>query len=332
MARIESNANSPCPVCQGTSKGCSAEPKKYPDGILCHTYKNGEALIPGFYFIKNLDYCGLWTTRPPESRNGHSKKSSKTPSSPLAKKRIKPEVWNDYIYKNFDGNDLVRVKRHDLPNGEGKKIYQEFFDGDSWQRTKGNIDISGIQLYQPANKPLFEMLLKPSGNRVFIVEGEYQVKALQDLMIPAVTAYGGSGKWKEYGSPNKSQLDGMDVVICPDGDRPGLKHANDIYADFPNAQWLYVPIEGLDWSSVPKKGGVDIWDWIYDLREQGLSDEQIKEKILSSVESKRSDSNGDGSNSDDDEADKAIRDRGKLRDKLGNRLRIIMYPENWTVK
>jgi predicted P-loop ATPase len=322
MARIEFNANSPCPVCQGTNKGCSADPEKYPNGLLCHTYKDGEALIGGFYFIKNLDYCGLWTDRPPESQNGHHKKSPKNSSSPLVKKRIKPEGWNDYVYRDSDGNDLVRVKRQDRPNEEKKKIYQEFFDGKSWQRTKGDIDISGIQLYEPVKDDLFRLLLPQWGNKVFIVEGEYQVHALLDLGLLAVTSYNGSGQWSKYGSPNKSQLDGMDIVICPDGDRPGLKHADDIYADFPDAKWLYVPIEGLDWSNAPSKGGVDIWDWIHDLREQGLSDEQIKEKILSSVESKRSDSNGDGSDSDDDEADKAIRDRGKLRDKLGNRLRM----------
>lgn len=63
------------------------------------------------------------------------------------------------------------------------------------------------------------------GRTVFIVEGEKDVESLAALSLVATTAPGGAGKWRqEYAET----LRGADVVILPDNDEPGRRHAEQV--------------------------------------------------------------------------------------------------------
>lgn len=51
-------------------------------------------------------------------------------------------------------------------------------------------------------------------------------------------------------------------MIVPDRDEPGIKHAEVLAQEFPDALWLYPYPESKVWESLPKSQGLDIADWI----------------------------------------------------------------------
>lgn len=62
---------------------------------------------------------------------------------------------------------------------------------------------------------------------LFVVEGEKDCEALWDNSVPAVCNPMGAGKWRDEFSP---LLSGFDIVILPDNDEPGIKHADQVAA------------------------------------------------------------------------------------------------------
>jgi putative DNA primase/helicase len=89
---------------------------------------------------------------------------------------------------------------------------------------------------------------------VFIAEGEKAVDALVDLGVPATCSPGGAEKWKiEY----SAHLKGAHVVILPDHDGPGARHAQQVKTSLDGiaASVTVLPLPGLP------EGG-DAFDWI----------------------------------------------------------------------
>uniref|UniRef100_UPI00095D0D27 DUF3987 domain-containing protein n=1 Tax=Scytonema sp. HK-05 TaxID=1137095 RepID=UPI00095D0D27 len=95
----------------------------------------------------------------------------------------------------------------------------------------------------------------------FFVEGEGIADQLWALGLAATTTIGGSGKYRSYGS-YKADLEGADLVLCPDRDEVGLKYMQDVATDFPAAKWLLAPPSDFIWEHLPKSGGADVGDWI----------------------------------------------------------------------
>ena len=72
----------------------------------------------------------------------------------------------------------------------------------------------------PYNLP---MIMQASDEPVFVVEGEKCADALMAAGLIATTNSGGAGKWSDAFS---EYLQGRDVIILPDNDAPGMKHAD----------------------------------------------------------------------------------------------------------
>ena len=71
-----------------------------------------------------------------------------------------------------------------------------------------------------------ELLAADPDEWVFVVEGEKDVETLRTHGLNATCNAGGAGKWKAfYDEP----LRGRNVVILPDNDGPGHKHAADVF-------------------------------------------------------------------------------------------------------
>jgi len=86
---------------------------------------------------------------------------------------------------------------------------------------------------------------------VFVVEGEKDADALVRLGLMATTNVGGGGKWRpEY---SDTLRDAPGVIVIPDNDEPGRKHADAVCRDLPNARILTLP-------DLPPKG--DVSDWL----------------------------------------------------------------------
>ncbi|MCC3405464.1 MAG: hypothetical protein JGK17_07690 [Microcoleus sp. PH2017_10_PVI_O_A] len=169
-------------------------------------------------------------------------------------KEIRPAQTRYWEYPARDGSPLVRVKRVDDGNGN-KKITQQHWDGSKWVSGLGEIKRGRIPVYRYAD--VQKAIAK--NELIFIVEGEPCADVLRNLGFTATCNIGGSGKWDKT---NSMDLCGGKVIICPDRDVPGIKHAEQIAQDFPDAQWLYPYPESPAWDNLPKSQGLDIADWI----------------------------------------------------------------------
>jgi CRISPR-associated protein Cmr3 len=94
---------------------------------------------------------------------------------------------------------------------------------------------------------------------IFIAEGEDNVDKLWALGFAATCNIGGSGKWRDS---DTRDLQGAKVVIIPDRDEPGIKHAELLHQEFPDPLWLYPFPNSKAWQNLPKSKGLDIADWI----------------------------------------------------------------------
>jgi len=118
-----------------------------------------------------------------------------------------------YEYRDERGALLFEVVR-----GPGKRFRQRRPDG----LGGGAWNLAGVPrvLYR-----LPELRAADPSTEVYVVEGEKDVETLRHLGLIATTNPQGAGKWRpELSEP----LRGRDVVILPDNDEPGRKHADSV--------------------------------------------------------------------------------------------------------
>ena len=153
------------------------------------------------------------------------------------------EVIAAYDYKDASGKLLFQVCRT-----ADKRFFQRRPDGKGgWVNGLG--DIKPVLYRLPE---LFEAVKR--GETVFIPEGEKDCDNLARLGLAATTSPMGAGKWRDYYS---EWLKGANVVILPDNDEPGRKHAQQV------AQSLHgkaKSIKILELPGLPPKG--DVSDWL----------------------------------------------------------------------
>ena len=205
-----------CPACNGTNFSVNKTTGAYDCYDGCESRDIREAVAP-------------WENR------------DRTQS---ALKAARPAQKRQWIYTDVEGNPCIQVNRTDDGNGK-KQIYQAFWESNQWSykvsdATKAKLRKSVI-IYRHA-----EILkAREAGQVVFWVEGEPSVDLLWDLGIPATTSIGGSAAYKSNGDYSQI-LKGASIVICPDRDVNGLKYADLVAADYPEAKWLYAFPDGCD--------------------------------------------------------------------------------------
>ncbi len=89
---------------------------------------------------------------------------------------------------------------------------------------------------------------------VFVVEGEKDADRLTELSFLATTCPGGAGRWRDAYS---ERLRGRDVVIIPDNDAAGRRHAEQVALSLNGAA---TSIKIIELPDVPDKG--DVSDWL----------------------------------------------------------------------
>jgi putative DNA primase/helicase len=161
---------------------------------------------------------------------------------PKAKARQQKQIVAEYDYVDPATGELcLQVVRY-----EPKDFRQRRPDG------KG-----GWSWSVPAtSRILFNMpaVVQNPGKAVCIVEGEKDVYALASIGVVATCNPGGAGKWQ---SNYTESLAGRDILILPDNDEPGEKHAQIV------AQSLYGQARSIRIIRLPglaPKG--DVADWI----------------------------------------------------------------------
>lgn len=145
-----------------------------------------------------------------------------------------------YEYKDEKGNVSYRVLR----TANKDFVQQRLTDAGEWE-WKG-----------PEKKLLYrlpDLLADDSEAPVFVVEGEKDADNLWRIGCLATCNSGGAGKFTQ----SNEALAGRTVVILPDNDEPGQRHAEDVAR---RLQGVAARTAIVDLSGLPGKG--DVSDWI----------------------------------------------------------------------
>ena len=213
----------------------------------CHAGCGGDEILSAI----NLSWSDIYF----DDNNGRKKKESKTVA--------------EYIYKDENGQPLHKTLRT-----SDKKFLQKSYINGKWKW-----GLKGIKtvLYK------LERVVKAIKNDevVYIVEGEKDADNLHKLGLTATCNAMGAGKWnKSY----TKTLTGAKVVIIPDNDRPGKKHAEDIASKL-HGKAKSVKI--LQLPGLAKKE--DVSDWL----DKGGTKEKLKQLIKDCQEWEPENNNND---------------------------------------
>ncbi|MDZ4860564.1 MAG: AAA family ATPase [Candidatus Hydrogenedentes bacterium] len=194
---------------------------------------NGEALIHCYAGCKFKDIVAAF--------NGQSV------STPLHEEytfpRGKSNIEEAYDYTDLSGNMLYQVIRQ-----RPKAFRQRRPDGNGgWEWNLNGVE-RVIFRWSAVNKAI------QNGHRIFLVEGEKDVLSLESLGLIATCNSGGAGKWTDALSES---LRGADVVILPDNDEPGKKHAEFVAESL---RGIAQSVRVVSLVNVPPKG--DVTDWL----------------------------------------------------------------------
>ena len=93
-------------------------------------------------------------------------------------------------------------------------------------------------------------IMQKPGQPVFVVEGEQCADVLIEAGLVATTNHGGAGKW---GEEHAQHLEGRNVIVMPDNDQVGHRHADAVVASL----WGKAnQIKRVDLPGLPDKGDV----------------------------------------------------------------------------
>lgn len=257
---ISSSKSNPCPVC-GRTKDRDCRISHDGKMVLCHqNFDHTKTQQPDLWHFDGTSSdgrCGVYVFKEKTTKD------------------IRPRQTRYWEYPARDGSPLVRVVRFD--DGKGGKAN---WTQQSWGKCKRSRQIGwigGTEGVERENIPIYRYaeVRKAIANNelIFIVEGESCADILWDLGLAATCNIGGSSKWR---ITDTSDLEGATVVIVPDRDKPGIKHAELLHQEFPGALWLYPFPESKAWENLPESKGLDIADWV---EHHKLTAEDIKAAI-----------------------------------------------------
>jgi 5S rRNA maturation endonuclease (ribonuclease M5) len=163
------------------------------------------------------------------------------------RRRERGKIIATYDYTDEQGTFLFQVCRFEPKDFRQRKPDPSAIDGWSWS-------VKGVRRV-PYRLP--DLIRAVGDNRpVFIVEGEKDADALVKLGFVATCNAGGAGKWLDSFTP---YFKGADVVILPDKDEPGRKHADGV------ARMLHGTAAQIRLLELPDLGAhevKDVSDWI----------------------------------------------------------------------
>jgi DNA primase len=153
----------------------------------------------------------------------------------------------EFVYTDERGVPLYKVERHEgvATDGRKDKSFPQFRPDGRGGWSPGLKGAKRVPYHLP--------LLLASSGRIYIAEGEQHVEALEELGFTATTNSQGAGKWQEEFAP---YFRGRDVVLLPDNDTPGRKHARKVGDSLREVASIKV----LELPGLAEKG--DVIDWL----------------------------------------------------------------------
>ena len=212
--------SNPCPVCggddhdpRGKDRRCFGFASADGEWVRCtrEQYAGQAPYDEGStaWIHKMHGACNCGVTHNPAQNTHETGKSSHDGAQSSQKRRLLVA----YNYMNADGDLLFQAVRWE-PKGFSQR-HPDNAGGWIW-----NLDGITPVLYH-----LPELLAADPAETVWIVEGEKDVETLRKAGLVATCNAMGAGKWR---SSYNQYLKGRQVVIIPDADAPGKKHANDV--------------------------------------------------------------------------------------------------------
>jgi len=150
-----------------------------------------------------------------------------------------------YIYTDENGVKKHATIRYIVSKGN-KTFKQGYYD----KNGNFHFGMKGQKIYLYRLPELIEDIAQD--REIFLVEGEKDVDNLRKLGIPATTSPMGAGKWR---AEFNKYFENAKIVIIPDNDEPGQKHAELIISNLINVAFSIKLIK-LD---VKEKGVVSDW-------------------------------------------------------------------------
>lgn len=134
------------------------------------------------------------------------------------------KVVRTHQYLDYDRKLLFEVIRYEpksfsqrRPNPDFNRELPESSTNQRWI-----YNLNGVQRVLYKYPELLDMAASKQDRYIFVCEGEGKVDYLAKLNLLATTNPHGAGKWESQYTAN---LKGCKVIVIPDEDAPGLKHA-----------------------------------------------------------------------------------------------------------
>ena len=171
--------------------------------------------------------------------------------SKLTQRRRPPKIVATYDYRDAGGELLHQTVRFDTSD-QTRRFRQRRPDPDQPDQWIWNLRGVSPVLYR-----LPDVLAADPGVMVFVVEGEKDADKLWSLGLTATSSPMGACKWSYV---DAAPLDGRRVVVIPDNDGPGWKHAQEVAQERHgrSASVKMIQLPGLN------KAGGDVTDWLDD--------------------------------------------------------------------
>jgi len=237
LANVLSRLKGVKPCGNGWQAHCPAHDDRKPS-LRISEGEDGRVLLYCYAGCKTKDICRSLGLELKDLFPGSTLKPKK-----LKRQKKQPEILTTYDYLDENGELIFQVVRT-----KPKNFFQRRPDG------KGGW-INGLGNVKPVLYRLPELLQAvKNGETIFVCEGEKDCDRLAELGLVATTNPMGAGKWREYFS---DWLKDANVVILPDNDEPGRKHAQQV------AQSLFgkaKSVKVLELPDLPPKG--DVSDWL----------------------------------------------------------------------
>lgn len=268
---IATSAKNPCPVCDRTTDG---DCRLVDDGrVFCHTHNDKNQRVgqefgeEKFRFAK-LTSDGLWGIFiPAEKWNTDRSKGLKFSSSYF-------DEETRFNYTDKEGNPVVSIIR----SGFETRLSPAGADLDSiipygWIEAQAKIE----QVKEHGRVPT-----------VFWVEGESTVDELAAMGIPVISIQGGCKGFRP-GRDSGIVPPDVRIVLCPDRDRLGVGLMQTVAEHYPDNEKLWLrcfPGEPEFWNGkCPPSHGLDVGNWVDQLRADGLDKEEIFREIKGATSS-----------------------------------------------
>jgi hypothetical protein len=180
----------------------------------------------------------------------------------VIKSRNFGQPLDTYDYRNEAGELLYQVCRLEPKGFRQRRPDLSSPGGWSWS-------LAGVRRVPYR---LSELLAADPGATVFICEGEKDCDRLVRMGLVASTNSGGAGKWRNEFAEH---FRGRDIVILPDNDEPGRKHAQQVANSLAA---VARSIKVVELPGLPEKG--DVSDWL----DAGGTAAKLTELVASAAE------------------------------------------------